>query len=82
MTAYTLNKFIRELNRDEAARARFFGDPETALNASDLTPEEKQALLTRDVGALYRLGTHGLILRPFTILCRMSEDEYLRAIRS
>ena len=48
---------------------------------NELSDEERRAVLDRDVTALYRLGVHGLILRPFTILHQMPEPDYLEAIR-
>ena len=39
----------------------------------DLTEEERAAFVSRDVGRLYKLGVHGLILRPFTLLHKMPE---------
>jgi len=39
------------------------------------------ALLKLDVGALYAMGVHGLLLRPFTILHKVAEPDYLKAIR-
>jgi len=33
------------------------------------------------VGALYGMGVHGLLLRPFTILHKVAEPDYLKAIR-
>jgi hypothetical protein len=34
-----------------------------------------------DMGALYGMGVHGLLLRPFTILHNVAEADYLKAIR-
>jgi hypothetical protein len=33
------------------------------------------------VRALYDMGVHGLILRPFTILHKMSDPDYVKALR-
>ncbi|MBX9738563.1 MAG: hypothetical protein K2X62_00735 [Beijerinckiaceae bacterium] len=82
MSAYALNKLLREVNRNPQTRERFFQNAADVLPQFDLTDVEKQAVLTRDIGALYRLGVHGLILRPFTLLQQMPEPDYLKAIRS
>lgn len=82
MTAYALNKLLREVNRNPDRRSAFVADAESFSKDSDLTPEERDALLRRDIGRLYELGVHGLILRPFTIIFGMSEVDYLNAIRS
>jgi len=81
MSTYALNKLLRDVNRDPAVRARYFDSPTEVSAGYDLTEEERRALLARDIGALYRLGVHGLILRPFTILHQVSEPDYLKAIR-
>ena len=81
MSAYALQKAIREVNRNADARARYFAGPEAYAASYDVTDEERAALAACDVTALYRLGVHGLLLRPFTLIHQMSEPDYLAAIR-
>jgi len=81
MSVYALNKILREVNRNPQARERFMQDAAALAAEFDLTDEERAAIVARDIGKLYKLGAHGLILRPFTILHQMSEPDYLRAIR-
>jgi hypothetical protein len=81
MSSYTLNKMLREVNRNSHIREQFFKSPDAVAAEFELTEEERDAFLRKDVGALYRLGAHGLILRPFTLLQGMPEPEYLSAIR-
>ncbi len=81
MSAYALNKLLREVNRNPAVREHFFRDRAGVAAGFELSDEERRAVLEQDVGALYRLGAHGLILRPFTILQQMPEPDYLAAIR-
>jgi hypothetical protein len=81
MSAYALQKAIREVNRNPAAREAFFADRAGYAAGYDLRADERDALATNDITALYRLGVHGLILRPFTLLQQMPEPEYLAAIR-
>ena len=78
---YALQKLIREINRDPDLRAKFSSTPEQVMSQYDLSEEEKTALLKRDYGELYRLGVHGLMLRPFSLLHSVSEKDYLNAIR-
>ncbi|MDB5599833.1 MAG: Extradiol ring-cleavage dioxygenase LigAB LigA subunit [Xanthobacteraceae bacterium] len=82
MTTYSLSKLLREVNRNPDIRARFMQDAKAVSMEFDLTPEEREAVVSRDIGALYRFGVHGLILRPFTIIHNVSEPDYLTAIRS
>lgn len=81
MSAYALNKLLREVNRNPATRERFFADRATVAAEFDLSDEERAALVQQDIGKLYKLGVHGLILRPFTLLQQMPEPDYLAAIR-
>lgn len=81
MSAYALNKMLREINQNPATRQSYFDRPETVAERFVLSEEERGAFLAQDIGALYRLGVHGLILRPFTLLKQMPEADYLRAIR-
>jgi hypothetical protein len=82
MSVYTLQKAIRNINRSPHARAQFESDPQAYVAGYELSDAEQEALLGRDYGALYRLGVHGLLLRPFSLLRAVPEAEYLAAIRS
>jgi hypothetical protein len=81
MSAYTLQKAIRDINRRPAARAEFQSTPDAFAASYGLSDVEKSALVGRDYGALYRLGVHGLLLRPFSLLNAVPEADYLAAIR-
>ena len=81
MSLYTLQKLIRDVNRKPQCRDASFQSPATFVNGYDLAMDERDALLKLDVGALYAMGVHGLLLRPFTILHKVAEPDYLRAIR-
>ena len=81
MSVYALQKLIREINRNPQKREAFFAAPEGAMEGFELTDAEKAALAARDYGALYRLGVHGLLLRPFSLLHSVPEPDYLAAIR-
>jgi hypothetical protein len=81
MTSYALQKLIREVNRNPATRADFFKAPDEVAAKYDLSEIEKDALVRKDYHALYGLGVHGLLLRPFSILHSLSEKDYLDAIR-
>jgi hypothetical protein len=82
VSVYALQKLIREINRNPEFRARFFKTPEDVAMGYELSAVEKDALIARDFGALYRIGVHGLLLRPFSILHAVSERDYLDAIRA
>ena len=81
MSTYTLNKMIREINRIPARREQYFRSASEFASGFDLSEGERAAFVAKDVRALYKYGVHGLILRPFTLLHKMPEQDYLNAIR-
>ena len=81
MTVYALQKLIRDVNRKPAAREAYFEAPAKFAAGYNLTEHERDALLKFDIEGLYAMGVHGLLLRPFTILHKMAESDYLKAIR-
>jgi hypothetical protein len=81
VSLYALQKLIREINRDPGMRARFMEAPEGVTAEHSLSAAEMTALIARDYGALYAMGVHGLLLRPFSILHQVPEPVYLAAIR-
>ena len=46
----------------------------------DLTQEEKEAVSRLDIRALYQRGVHSLLLRPFTLLHGVSNEDYAKAL--
>ena len=82
MALYPLQKLIRDVNTNPDIRRAYFTAPSDVIARYDLDMIERAALLGRDFGALYRMGVHGLLLRPFSILHAVSEKDYLDAIRA
>ena len=81
MALYPLQKLIREVNTDPAVRRAYFAAPAEVIARYDLDEAERAALLGQDMSTLYRMGVHGLLLRPFSILHGINEKDYLDAIR-
>ncbi len=81
MSLYALQKLIRDVNRRPPCRDAFFQSAEKFAEGYELTDAEREALIKRDIGKLYAMGVHGLLLRPFTLLHKMPEPDYLKAIR-
>jgi hypothetical protein len=81
MSLYALQKLIRDVNRSPQRREAYFQSPATFADSYDLAQRERDALLKLDMGELYGMGVHGLLLRPFTILHKVAEGDYLKAIR-
>ncbi|MGH7827807.1 MAG: hypothetical protein ACREQ7_21860 [Candidatus Binatia bacterium] len=80
MSLYQLQKLIYHVNRDPAARDRYRTDPLAFVKTYELTEEEQAAALKVDVRTLYAIGVHPLLLRPFTLLHRISNEDYAKAL--
>ena len=46
-----------------------------------LTDEERQAILTHDIGLLYVLGVNGQILMHYAAMCGIAWPDYLQMMR-
>lgn len=80
MSLYQLQKLIYHINRDEAQRERYRQNPAEFIKGYDLTEQEAAAALNVDVRTLYTLGVHSLLLRPFTLLHKVSNEDYAKAL--
>lgn len=80
MSRYQLQKLCRAVNRDPAARTRYMDDRTAFVADFELDDAEKRAVLDLDIDALYDLGVHPLLLRPFTIINGVSQDDYIAAL--
>ena len=81
MSLYQLQKLIYHINRDAAQRERYRQDPAAFVKNYDLSEQETQAVLNIDVRALYGFGVHSLLLRPFTLLNKVSNEDYAKALK-
>jgi len=80
MSLYQLQKLIYHVNRDASQRERYRQDPAAFVQGYELTEEEQSAALNIDVRKLYTLGVHSLLLRPFTLLHKVSNEDYAKAL--
>jgi hypothetical protein len=80
MSLYYVQKLFFHLLVDPKVKQRFQTDLEATLSDYKLTPEELAAIKSFDLAALYRMGVHPLLLRPFSGLKGMAMPEYLKAI--
>jgi len=76
-----MQKLLFDLNRDTATQERFRTDLPGLLNGYLLTPEEREAIVSRDVGLLYVLGANGQLLMHYAALLGMPWAEYIAAMR-
>jgi len=81
MSLYQLQKLIYHVNRDAAQRERYRQDPTAFIKNYELTETESKAALDVDVRALYNMGVHSLLLRPFSLLHKVSNEDYAKALK-
>jgi hypothetical protein len=80
MSLYAVQKALFELNNDAAVRQRFAADRDALLAEYFLTQEERHALAKADVGRLYLMGAHPLLLAPFAGRSGLKWPDYLAAL--
>ncbi len=80
MSLYYVQKLFYHILVDPNVKKHFQADPDATLSDYTLTPEELRAIKSFDLAALYRMGVHPLLLRPFSGLKEMGMPEYLKAI--
>ena len=80
MSLYHVQKLFYHLLVDSKVKERFQADRDATLSDYQLTSEELRAITSFDLAALYRMGAHPLLLRPFSSLKGMGMPEYLKAI--
>ncbi len=78
MSLYYVQKFLFELNRDEALKVAYEADRERVLVGYDLTDQEFAALVAPDIGLLFHLGVNGQILMHFAALHQIEWADYLQ----
>jgi aromatic-ring opening dioxygenase LigAB LigA subunit len=81
MSLYQLQKLIYHVNRDPAQRERYRQDPAAFITSYELTEEESMAALKVDLRTLYSMGVHSLLLRPFSLLHKVSNEDYAKALK-
>ena len=81
MSLYQVQKLIYHVNRDAERREQYRQDAGAFSKKYDLTAGESAAVLNVDVRALYTMGVHSLLLRPFTLLNKVSNEDYANALK-
>ena len=81
MSLYYVQKFLYELNRDEALQSAYAADRRAVLAPYELTEEEIEALVEPDIGLLFHLGVNGQILMHFAALHHIEWADYLQRMR-
>jgi hypothetical protein len=72
MSKYLMNKLIHQVNMNQAMEDDYARNPRAFVDKWEknqklqFTPEEREALATKDYGKLYALGVHPFTLWSFT----------------
>jgi hypothetical protein len=66
MSAYDVQRFIWELDRDRALKRQFREDPDSVLARYGLTDDERRVLEDLDAWALREMGVHPILIRQYT----------------
>jgi hypothetical protein len=81
MSLYQLQKLMFHTHTRPTSRGEYRADPSAFAAKYALTEAERAAVLTVDIAALYRLGVHPLLLRPFTELNGVSSPQHYASLR-
>jgi hypothetical protein len=76
-----MQKFLFDINRDRGVQAQFREHAQAVLERYDLTPEERAALASGDIGLVYVLGANGQLLMHYAAFLGMPWADYLAAMR-
>jgi hypothetical protein len=81
MSLHQLEHYLFRLKNDPALQAELAAQPRSHLNAQGLEPAVCEAILNKDVAALWQLGVHPLLLVPLSRFLGMTPAEYRAQLR-
>jgi Aromatic-ring-opening dioxygenase LigAB, LigA subunit len=84
MSLYGVHKTLYLLQNDLDFRERLRSDPASALAEMPLSDVEREALLSGDMAALYRMGAHTFLMSRiprFNALRGMTRTQYQKSIQ-
>lgn len=81
MSLYQVQKLIYQIHNQLDLRAQFVADPGAVIAEFKITEAEKNALLDKDMGALFRMGVNPWLLLQYANITGVKTPDYLRQIR-
>ena len=81
MSLYQSQKLLFRLANDEATRRRYDAERDALLAEYELTAQELRAFRENDVGELYAMGVHPLLLLAFGSRAGLAWPQYIEALR-
>jgi hypothetical protein len=67
MSHYGISKVMWEIYKDRDLAERFGTDPAAVLDGRDLQDDEREALASQDLRALFELGMHPFVVYHFAL---------------
>ncbi len=80
MSLFAVQQLIFDLKHDKKQVAALSADPESVLRKYDLSEDERAALIKADLGKLYLMGVHPLLLAPYSRMAGVSREAYQQAL--
>jgi hypothetical protein len=80
MSLYQVQKLMFDLNRDRTLRARFIESKMDITLQYKLTLEEREALLTPDIGKLYIMGVSKALLLYYTAILGLPRAKFVEGV--
>ena len=81
MSLYQVQKLIYQIHNQLDLRAQFVADPGAVIAEFKITEAEKNALLDKDMGALFRMGVNPWLLLQYANITGVKTPDYLRQIK-
>ncbi|MCI0858511.1 MAG: hypothetical protein J4N81_07220 [Chloroflexi bacterium] len=83
MSIYAVSKIFYMLENDASFRERIKSNPIDAIEEFSLSPEEREALTSGDVQALFKMGVHAFLLNGLSRhqLFGVTRENYFPRIR-
>lgn len=80
MSLYEVESFLFRLKTDPNAKKELAENPELHLSKQPLEPNERAAVLNKDLVALWNMGVHPLLLVPYAQAMSVPPPEYKRVL--
>jgi hypothetical protein len=80
VSLHSVERLLYDLNRDPAKVAAFQAEPDAVLSEYELTQNEADWLVNRDILALYRHGVHPLLLAPASRFFQIDQRDFRAAL--
>lgn len=81
MSLYQVQKLLYQIHNQLDLRAQFKAAPAAVMADYKLTEIEKNALLVKDMGVLFRMGVNPWLLLQYANITGVPTPDYLRQIR-